>query len=99
MGMLQVNPMRPAQVIALSSFRYSTRDCRPFLLEEPMLERNAPATWLNSLSNKGKPAALGKGVAHWSGAVAEQCNSCVNVWMFSLVKMQEGPRWFVRHTT
>jgi hypothetical protein len=46
-----------------------------------MLERSAPATWLNSLSSKGKPAALGKGVAHWSGAVASRLGSRgVNVW-------------------
>jgi hypothetical protein len=38
-----------------------------------MLERSAPATWLNGLSYKGKPVALGKGVAHWGGAVAKRC--------------------------
>jgi hypothetical protein len=57
-----------------------------------MLERNAPATWLNSLSYEGKPAALGKGEAHWSGAVAEQCSRGVNVWGYRYQSWRCGER-------
>jgi hypothetical protein len=42
-------------------------------LEETVLGRNASASWLNKLSDEGKHAALGKGVAHWGGAIVKRC--------------------------